>query len=281
MQMQEIRLYETHSHTPLCHHAEGLPGEYAAVAQERGLDGLIVTCHGPLPDGLSAPVRMQPEELDRYFDLVAEARSQWEGVVDVRLGLESDYLPGLERWIEHLHQRADFQYILGSVHPHIPEYKDAYLNGSWAEFHKVYYRHLAEAAETGFYDCLAHPDIVKNLGSEEWDLKALMPDICRALDRIAETGVAMELNTSGLYKRVPEMNPAPGILREMLERDISVVIGADAHVPERVGDRYTEAAHLLETVGYKDVCIFLDRQPVPVPIKELLQKLKPEPSLHG
>ena len=30
-------LYETHSHTPLCKHAVGLPGEYAEVAHAAGL----------------------------------------------------------------------------------------------------------------------------------------------------------------------------------------------------------------------------------------------------
>ena len=36
-------LYESHCHTPLCKHASGSPSEYAAVAEQRGLKGLIVT----------------------------------------------------------------------------------------------------------------------------------------------------------------------------------------------------------------------------------------------
>ena len=46
-------LYESHSHTPLCKHARGEPEEYAAVAEARGLKGIIFTCHCPLPDGIS------------------------------------------------------------------------------------------------------------------------------------------------------------------------------------------------------------------------------------
>ncbi len=272
--MSDVRFFETHCHTPLCNHAEGLPGEYAEVARDRGLDGLIVTCHGPLPDGISAKVRMRPEEFDQYLEMVDEARAAWEGEVDVRLGLESDYLPGLEKWTEALHQRADFHYILGSVHPHIPEYREEFFKGSWPDFHQIYYRHLAEAAETGLFDCLAHPDIVKNIGHEEWDLAQLMPHICKALDRIATTGIAMELNTSGLYKRVPEMNPSVEILREMRKRNIPVVIGADAHVPHRVGDRFIEAADLLESIGYDHTLIFLNRQPIRIPIKTVLHKMK-------
>ena len=52
--MTERIVYESHSHTPLCKHAFGQPTEYAAVAEQRGLQGLIVTCHNPMPDGFSA-----------------------------------------------------------------------------------------------------------------------------------------------------------------------------------------------------------------------------------
>ncbi len=42
--MQPV-LYETHMHTPLCRHAKGEPEEYALMAEQRGLRGIVVTCH--------------------------------------------------------------------------------------------------------------------------------------------------------------------------------------------------------------------------------------------
>lgn len=267
------RVYETHSHTPLCKHAEGDPEAYARTAWERGLKGLTITCHGPLPDGLSASVRMTPEQFPEYLDLVARAREAWRDRVDVLLGLESDYLPGLEGWIESLHRRADFHYILGSVHPHIREYRERFHLSNWEDFHRTYFAHLAEAAETGLFDCLAHPDIVKNLGSEAWNVQGLMSDIRRALDRIAAAGTAMELNTSGVNKTVPEMNPGPLILREMCARGIPVVVGADAHVPERVGDGYRRAYAMLESAGYDRVHYFVGRQRRSLTIAEARESL--------
>ncbi len=85
-------LYESHCHTPLCKHARGEPIEYAAAAERRGLKGIVFTCHCPLPDGISLSVRMAPGQYDRYIAMVAEARERFAGRVDVRLGLESDYL---------------------------------------------------------------------------------------------------------------------------------------------------------------------------------------------
>lgn len=257
--MQRL-VYEMHMHTPLCKHAEGEPEDYAREAWDKGLKGIIVTCHSPLPDGISSSVRMDEEQLPLYVEMVQRARESWMGRVDVRLGMESDYFPGTEGYIEKLHSRMDFHHVLGSVHPHIKEYRLRYYQGDWQAFHRQYFQSLAEAAETGLFDTMAHPDIVKNLGHEVWNVEILWPDILRALDRIAQTGVAMELNTSGLNKTLPEMNPGPRILAAMCERGIPVVVGADAHIPQRVGDQYQQAYDLLEAAGYRNVSYFLDRQ---------------------
>jgi hypothetical protein len=63
----------------------------------------------------------------------------------------------------------------------------------------------------------------------------------------------MELNTSGFYKKIQDMNPCPEMLTEMRQRDIPVVIGSDSHVPERVGDRFLAACDVLSAVGYNQV----------------------------
>ncbi len=274
--MTEPILYDSHMHTPLCKHASGLPGEYAARAAARNLQGIIVTCHNPTEgDWLAPQVRMGVDEFGKYLALVESARAEWQGRVDVRLGLECDYLPGQEDWLAALLSRAEFDFVLGSVHPAMVEYRAAYLNGSVLAFQRMYFRHLAEAAESGLFDCLTHPDLVKNEFPDEWNLPRLMPDIERALDRIAATGVAMELNTSGLIKRIPEMNPAPAILRAMHARGIPVVIGSDSHAPHTVGGHFEAALDLLAEIGYSEVSIFLKRQRHAIPIAAARASLRP------
>lgn len=267
-------LYESHMHTPLCKHATGEPEDYARVAEKRGLKGIIVTCHNPIPGGYSAGVRMAMEEFDEYVAMVDRARAAWEGRVDVCLGLESDYAPGMESWLEKLHARESFHHILGSVHPQVGDYMEIYFQDDWFEYQKIYFEHLAMAAETGLFDTLSHPDLIKNLAPEEWDLDRIRPYLLRSLDRIAETGVAMELNTSGVNKRVAEMNPGPSILDEMRKREIPVVIGADAHVPERVADAFEEAIGFLEAAGYRELHLYRERELRSVPLDQARKSLK-------
>ncbi|HWL53236.1 MAG TPA: histidinol-phosphatase [Chthoniobacteraceae bacterium] len=269
---QKTLLFDSHMHTPLCKHAVGMPEEYAAAAFRRGFHGMVITCHSPMPDRFSARVRMAPEELDTYLSMVQEAADQWQGRVEILLGMESDYFPGMEPWLRELHSRADFHYILGSVHPHLREYREAFGSSGDREYQENYFRHLADAAETGLFDTLAHPDLVKNFAAN-WDLGAMMEPIRAALDRIAATGVALELNTSGANKAVPEMNPAPAILEEIAARGIPIVLGSDAHVPERVGDRFLEAMHLLKRTGFRSISRFRQRKRIEIPLDDAIGAL--------
>ena len=120
----------------------------------------------------------------------------------------------------------------------------------------------------GFY----HPQVgtITYKGEQREQMR---PYIERSLDRIAATGVAMELNTSGAHKSLPEMNPSLSQLLLMRERCIPVVIGADAHVPQRVGDGYAKALHLLLAAGYTDVSFFLDRERHDISIQVALDSL--------
>lgn len=267
-------LYETHSHTPLCKHAIGQPEEYAAVAAARGLRGILITCHNPMPDGFSAGVRMGVDQFDQYVDMVAQATDQWHGQVDVRLGLEADYFAGYEVWLERQLASADFHYVLGSVHPQLAEFRQRYWNDDPMEVQRTYFRLLADAAETGLFDSLAHPDLVKNVTAEDWEPSRIMDDICRALDRIAATGIAMELNTSGINKRISEMNPFPEMMVEMRARRIPIVVGSDAHAPNRVADGWEAAIGLLQQSGYTHLSYFIDRQRRDVPLAAALASLQ-------
>ncbi len=230
------------------------------AAQQRGLKGIIFTCHNPGPEGWSPRVRMEMHEFEEYVAMVDRARHAWKNQVDVRLGLESDYMPGLESWLEKLHARADFHFIWGSVHPQMKYYKDVHYHGDVVAFQKTYFQHLAMAAECGLFDALTHPDLIKNVFPNQWNLTPLWEEIRKSLDRIAKTGVAMELNTSGLHKQVREMNPTPAILREMKVRNIPVVLGSDAHEPKRVAADFEQALDKLADVGYSHVSYFLNRQ---------------------
>lgn len=266
-------MVDSHMHTPLCLHATGEPEEYAQVGYQRGLAGITFTCHCPMPRKFAAGVRMAEKEFDSYVSMVDRTRQTWEGRLQVRLGLESDYFPGFEGWLEKLHKRADFHYILGSVHPQFIEWRSAYYSGDATASQRTYFEQLADAAETGLFDCIAHPDLVKYLFPRGWAPELVMDSIRDSLDRIAKTGVAMELNTSGLYKSIREMSPGEEILTEIASRDIPVVVGSDSHTPARVSDRFLSALGQLTRLGFEEVTYYHERQPRKLQISDVMPSL--------
>ena len=270
--------FDSHMHTTLCKHAYGEPEDYARKGIEMGLAGIIFTCHSPMPRNFWPGVRMGMEEFDTYVALVERTRKAFDGELEVRLGMESDYVPGFEDWIAELHQKAPFHYCLGSVHWQGADYRKRFDTHDAQEFRRTYFKLLADSAETGLFDCLAHPDLVKNHEPETWDISLVRGEVAEALDRIAKTGVAMELNTSGLLKRFKEMNPGPEMLHMMRERGIPVVIGSDSHWPERVGEHFVRGLQLLQSVGYENVSVFKNRKRSDLSISTVLASL-PAPAV--
>lgn len=266
--------YDSHMHTPLCKHAWGEPEEYAQQALKAGLKGIIFTCHCPMPDGFWPTVRMSESEFDTYVALVQRAADAFKGKLDIRLGIESEYFPGYEDYISKLHQRAEFHYVLGAVHWQAKEYLNKFETGTIENFRRTYFDHLAKSAESGLYDCLAHPDLVKNYHPDSWCFAIVKNSVATALDRIAATGVAMELNTSGLNKSYSEMNPGNEMLRMMAERKIPVVLGSDSHRAVRVGEHFVTALNNLTESGYEKVSYFLNRQRIDLKISDVLASLK-------
>lgn len=260
-------------HTTLCKHSVGEPEEYARAARMRGLTGIIITCHNPLPDNLSPSIRMEMGQFKEYVALVQRATDAMQGITDVRLGLECDYWPGLEPFLKDQLTWAPFHHILGSIHPHTGEYQRQFWTNDPISNQKLYFEHLAIASETGLFDTLAHPDLIKNNYTRDWQLDLIFDHILNCLDRIAKTGVAMELNTSGLQKSISEFNPGQTILAAARERNIPIVIGSDSHIPSRVGDQFPQALAAMRHAGYTHTSYFLNRKRHDIPIDQALALL--------
>ena len=269
-------LYDSHVHTPYCKHAQDSMADYADQSIACGLAGLIFTDHNPMPLPYSQSERMDIDQLDHYINDVLHVQECYRGRLDVRLGLECDYLesfPDMHPWLNSQIDHTEWDYILGSVHATLTPYGDAHFNADILRFQRDYFTHLADAAETGLFDALAHPDLVKIKFPQEWRLDDVLDAVRPALDRIARTGIALELNTSGLHKPVPEFMPEMRFLTEMRQRNIPVVLGSDAHVPNRIAADFATALELLQTIGYSHTTVLVNRHPRQIPISESLQSL--------
>ena len=239
---------------------------YRTVASERGIAELGVSEHvhrfAQALDVWRHPFWRESarDDLDAYCAWVREE-------TDLKLGIEADFVPGHEDRMGSLLECREWDYVVGSVHflrdaavDH--EGYDVWERSSDPErVWSRYFETLGEAARSGLFDILAHPDLVKVWGSERprprGDLRRFYE---RAMDGIAESRIAVEVSTAGLRKPVGEIYPAREFLALCVEAGCPVALSSDAHAPGDLGAGYEQALELLDGLGVSELCVFEKRE---------------------
>ena len=239
---------------------------YRETAQERGIAELGVSEHvhrfHAALDVWDHPFwRAQAaDDLDEYVEFVREE-------TDLRLGIEADFVAGREERMRDLLDRHEWDYVVGSVHflrdraVDMPGAFDVWDRGDSAEkVWRRYFETVAEAALTGMYDIMAHPDLVKVWGKgrpvPDRDLRHFYEP---AVEAFAQAGVAVEVSTAGLRKPVAEIYPARSFLEMVVDAGCPIALSSDAHLPEHIGHGYDKALELLESVGVAELAVFEGR----------------------
>jgi histidinol-phosphatase (PHP family) len=200
------------------------------------------------------------DDLDAYCSFVREE-------TDLRLGIEADFIPGREDRMASLLEAREWDYVVGSIHLLDEGAVDDADYDVWARNQdpdavwRRYFSLLGEAARSGMYDVLAHPDLVAHWGDERprperepqffWEL---------AMDGIAESRIAIEVSTAGLRKPLGRIYPDPGFLGWCLEAGCPVALSSDAHRPDDLGHGYDQALELLAGLGVTELAVFEGRE---------------------
>lgn len=200
------------------------------------------------------------DDLDRYVGAVEEAKRKG---LPVKLGLEVDYFPGIEVELFQLLAQYDWDYLLGSVH-----FVDGFaVDQEPGLVHKLpvgeawrrYFVWLRNAARSGLFDVLSHPDLVKFFGVRP-DPEQLHYLHVETADAIEAAGVCVEISAAGLHKPVKEIYPDRELLSACHERGVPITLASDAHSPEDVGRDVDRAVEHAREAGYETVTVFEGRE---------------------
>ncbi|HYY74150.1 MAG TPA: histidinol-phosphatase HisJ family protein [Solirubrobacterales bacterium] len=200
------------------------------------------------------------DDLDAYCEFVR--------TTPLRLGIEVDFVPGAEDRTRNLIEERDFDYVIGSVHflgNHAVDMEGEHdvwrADGDPDSIWRGYFELLAEAARSGLFDVLAHPDLVKKWGAgrppPERDPRFYYEP---AVEAIAEAGVAVEVSTAGLRKPVGEIYPAPALGRMCVEAGAAFSLSSDAHTPAEIGYAYDRAVEEMRSWGIEEIAVFEHRR---------------------
>ncbi|MBF4510044.1 MAG: histidinol-phosphatase HisJ family protein [Aeromicrobium sp.] len=272
-------MIDLHVHTWRCRHATGEVGDYVAAAIQAGVRTLAITEHMPLAPALmaipgAAGYAMPAAELPEYVtEITGRRECAADRGVELLLGIEADLVPESFDHVREVLAAHPFDVVLGSVHFidgwafDDPERADGYAGRDIDAMWERYFADVVTAARTGLADVIGHIDLVKKFGYRpNGPSGALYHDLACAL---AETGVAVEVNTAGLRKPCAEIYPGDELLAALSAAGVPVTIGSDAHAPSEVGYGAVAAITALERAGYRSALVFRQRVPEEVALDDL------------
>ena len=266
-------LADYHTHTPLCQHAEGEPEAYLDHALTTGLAEYGISDHAPQSPEPFDDWRMLEAQLPEYFSWIDRARKHAGDQIAVRAGLECDWLPHCHDFIDHLAGTYDWDYLIGSIHylGDKWDFDNPKWLGRWAEtdineIWTAYWKEYTSMAQSGLFDFLGHPDLIKKFAyTPPGDLRRFYDPVIEA---IADSKVAIELNTAGFHKPCAEQYPSAEFLKLAAEAQIPITLSSDAHAPSEVARDFGKGLQLIKEAGFTHLSRFekRDRSQVAIPI---------------
>jgi histidinol-phosphatase (PHP family) len=259
-----MELTDVHTHTWFSGHGTGTVEEVVLAACERKITTLALTEHLPLPvevdpDGTFA---MKEEQVALYLEEVEASRARHPEIEVIR-GIEVDWREGAEAYI--LERLGPYELVLGSVHmltdaagdawefDH-PDYIDGWEERGEENVWREYFRLWKDAVLSAVpFMVMTHPDLPKKLGFKpKYDTREMYAAMAEV---VAGKDLLVEVNTSGLYKPVGELYPAPALLRAFCDAGVGCTVSSDAHRPQDVGRALDKAHEAMRVAGYRYVTV--------------------------
>lgn len=250
-----------HTHTPRCHHAEGTEEEYVQNALDRGLKILGFADHSPywFPGSYYSGHRMYPEELGEYSQVVLDLRDQYAEKLEIHLGLEAEYYPGL--FSEFMQHVRDFpiEYLILGQHALGDEQNEPWSSSATTDESQLrrYCNQVCTAMQTGLFTYVAHPDLINFVG-ENTIFRSYMRTLCR---EAKSCNLPLEYNLLGV--RGGRNYPNLRFWEIAAEEGCQVILGCDAHSPQDLRETQSEekalqiinclGLELIETVPLKSI----------------------------
>ncbi len=263
-----------HSHTDFCD-GKYPPASYANEARRQGFAAYGFSSHAPLP--FACAWCMERQAVSEYFADIQILKAKLPGRMQLYRGLEVDYIPAVAGPQSPFIRDLDLDYSIGSVH-FVEAFADGIrweVDGPHPQFlrglHGIFGNDIRRAV-TRYYELIRQmvveekPDVVGHLDKikiqnqsaplfderDDWYREA----VAETLRTIAGSGLVMEVNTRGLYKkRAAETYPSRWILEQAHRMGIAVTLSSDAHHPREIAGCFAETAQMLREIGYRTLQI--------------------------
>ncbi len=249
---------DLHNHTTFCNHAQGSIEEYIQKAIELGIDIYGFSEHAPMD--FDEGYRLRFEDMQKYENLILEAKEKYKNKIDILLGYEVDFLP------RHMDERVlsrKVDYMIGSVHFinewgfDNPEFIGGYKTRDIDEIWQNYFDAIEEMAKSGLFDIVGHLDLIKIFKFlPRKDIRMISSN---ALKAIKKSNMTIEINAAGFRKPIGEPYPSRNLLEVIYELEIPITFASDAHAIDQIGFKYDDIVDMAKEIGFSKIMTFKNR----------------------
>lgn len=265
-------LVDFHMHTAASEDSDAPAQEMCEAARQKGLAAVAITDHVEM-------LRYHEDGYDRAAAQSWEASGEMARIFDGRLRVARGVELGQPLYnlaeSERLLAAHDYDFVLGSQHQledgldfYFYDYTQVDVTATLTHYFDEVYRMV----QWGKFHSLAHLTYpFRYLPPEKRpaDYAAWQEQIDAILKTLADKGLALEINTSGL--RNPALrttHPDLPIIKRFRELGGErITVGADAHTPPDVGAHIPEALELARRAGFAYTAIYFSGQPEMIPIE--------------
>jgi histidinol-phosphatase (PHP family) len=193
----------------------------------------------------------------RYIDEVLSAAQQ--AAIEVRLGLEVDFIPGKNEQIQGFLQGRPWDFLIGSVHEVEGIQFEAGSIGKKEQGEALWHRYVAllrEAVKSGYFSVVSHP--VRMRVANPYIPPTMDEELDRLAAEAARRDVALEINGYDVLHY-------PELVRQLAQackrHETPISIGSDAHYPARIAQAHAQTEAMLREVGIRKVRIWRQMRP--------------------
>lgn len=261
---------DIHIHTSYSH-GQDSPEAMFIGALAKGLDVIGFSEHSPRPDGYDYTHEYREKlgaHLDDYLREVLALKSNDRGC-KVLLGMEMDWIPGERDFIRSACARADFDYLLGSVHfldtwgfDDNPEVWNKASQIQCEKFYEQYFVIWEDMLSAGMFQVAAHPDLIKIFSCDRFhawlEKRAAQAQVRHCLKILRNSQMSMEISSAGLRKPCFEIYPCAAIMQIAASENVDISFASDAHRAEDIAYAFPDLAAYARGFGFKEY-VYFDR----------------------
>ena len=236
--------------------------QMAEAAREQGLRMLGLSEHIFQMTEARPTLQHMKEEgptlsFSEYIDAV-RAASQEAGV-ETRLGLEVDYIPGLNEQIQAFLPGRDWDFLIGSVHEVDRIYfeDDKVTDRAMGEARWLrYFALLREVASCGAFSVVSHP--VRMRVENAFLPPGFDDELEHLAAEAARCNVALEING---YDVLRYTNLVRRLARACAMHHTPVSVGSDAHIPAQIARAHALSEEILREADIREIGIWRRMEP--------------------